>query len=341
MLSRVRGSLCAAGLCAIAIWFLMPATHPQLLTSSSSLSAPAGLSVLAESATDEATASPDRQTAVAPPVATARTISCELLGPDGYQQCRFTDELAQTMTFLLHVPTSGDPTRKYPLALVLHGGGERCQADTTFAEARSTLDAAAYVKVWSTDVATRGVPAVQSRWPSYVVVPQLVLPKRWVDVAPGQGPYDLLPEPTAELRLAREILDQLQVDHSDIDASRIYATGISLGGYGTWDAIERWPDYFAAAAPVSGGGDPSKAGELKDLPIWAFHGSDDPTVPVSGSRAMVRAIQAAGGQPKYTEYAGAGHDIFATVYDPVGQSGGQSLFEWLFAQQKPGGEDQP
>jgi predicted peptidase len=96
-----------------------------------------------------------------------------------------------------------------------------------------------------------------------------------------------------------------------------------------WDAIERWPDYFAAAVPVAGAGDPSHAAELAHVPIWDFHGADDTNVPVSGSRAMIQAIQSAGGSPRYTEFVGATHTIWMQVY------GDSAMLEWLFAQSNP------
>jgi dienelactone hydrolase len=130
-------------------------------------------------------------------------------------------------------------------------------------------------------------------------------------------------------------VDALQKQYPNIDPHRLYITGLSMGGYGTWDAIERWPDYFAAAAPLAGAGDPSKASRLVNLPIWAFHGSGDGDVPVSSSRDMIEAIKVAGGHPRYTEYASAGHDIWIMVYSTP------AFMSWLFSQHnsypRPGG----
>jgi len=107
-----------------------------------------------------------------------------------------------------------------------------------------------------------------------------------------------------------------------------------MGGYGTWEAIERWPNYFAAAAPIAGAGDPSKASTLTHLPIWAFHGSADRTVPVSGSRDMIDAISAAGGNPRYTEFPGAGHGVWGYVYSLGASGNATDFFPWLFSQHK-------
>jgi predicted peptidase len=134
--------------------------------------------------------------------------------------------------------------------------------------------------------------------------------------------------------MAKEILDMLLNKYSGIDADRLYVTGLSMGGYGTWEAIERWPNYFAAAAPLSGAGDPSKAALLVHEPIWAFHGALDTVVPVSGSRDMISAITQAGGHPRYTEFPNDGHDLWTSgkVYSPTADP---AFFSWLFSQKKP------
>jgi dienelactone hydrolase len=99
-----------------------------------------------------------------------------------------------------------------------------------------------------------------------------------------------------------------------------------MGGFGTWDILRRDPGVFAAAAPISGGGDPSSASALKDVPIWAFHGSADDVVPTDLTRNMVAALQAVGGNVKYTEVAGGKHDIWPAVYAD------NSLYSWMFGQ---------
>jgi predicted peptidase len=338
MLAESRGPLYAFCTCVFIFSVLAVLTQPHSLTIDGRLASVGGTPVMARGAPvgpAPAAALLNASALVAP---AARSARCDEIGPDGYQQCHFTDEFGQAMDFLLHVPPPLDPNQTYPLALVLHGGGERCSPGTAPGDARAALDAAPYVKAWVSDATSRGAPDVQSRWPSFVVVPELSLPNRWVDVPPAQGSYQLTSSPTLELQLSKEIVDTLRQQYADIDANRLYVTGISLGGYGTWDAIARWPGYFAAAAPVSGGGDPSRAAEMKDIPIWAFHGSADQIVPVSGSRDMVEAIRAVGGDPRYTEYPGAGHDIFATVYGMAKPNPSAGLFQWLFVQHKTGSD---
>jgi predicted peptidase len=129
-----------------------------------------------------------------------------------------------------------------------------------------------------------------------------------------------------ELALVVQILDSVAKQFS-IDSSRVYVTGQSMGGYGTWDVILRYPGKFAAAIPVCGAGDPTQAKLIADLPVWAFHGDKDHTVPVKGSRQMLAALKAAGSGARYTEYPGVGHDSWRKAWSE------EELIPWLFQQQ--------
>lgn len=253
------------------------------------------------------------------PTPTTQTVT------DGYVTRHFSAN-GMTMTYYLHIPP-GAPGQHYPVVLLLHGGQESARTSTPPAQNAYAVLRNQYVDVWTS-------AAVQSRWPSFIVVPQAVLPNRWVSTPGMQGSYALQSTPAPALALAKDIVDQLLSTYSDTDPSRIYITGISEGGYGVWDAIERWPGYFAAAVPVAGAGDPSRAAVLAHTPIWDFHGSADLNVPVSGSRAMYAAIHAAGGDSCYTEFAGVTHTIWMRVY------GDTQLMAWLFAQGTPAADSQ-
>ncbi|HCN31258.1 MAG TPA: hypothetical protein DIT64_21625 [Verrucomicrobiales bacterium] len=123
------------------------------------------------------------------------------------------------------------------------------------------------------------------------------------------------------------------VENLPVDESRIYLTGSSMGGSGTWSIAARYPQIFAAAVPLCGGGDPKNAEVLKTIPFWVFHGDQDDQVPVDRSRVMVEAVKKAGGEHmNYTELEGAGHLITATVYPRP------ELHEWIFAQRKKAAE---
>lgn len=245
--------------------------------------------------------------------------------PGQFTTENFTAPDGQQMTYYLYVPAgySYSSQEHYPLVLLLHGGGERSSPKKTADQNRTLLLSQQYVKDWV-------APDVQSEWPSFVVVPQVAGSARWVNVPASHGSYTMKTQPSASLQLAMDIVATLQYAYPAVDSDRLYITGLSMGGYGVWDAIERWTSLFAAAVPLAGAGDPSRANVLVKLPIWDFHGTADKTAPVSGSRQIIRAIRAAGGSPHYTEYPGQDHGIWNSerVY------ANPSLLSWLFSQSK-------
>jgi predicted peptidase len=113
-----------------------------------------------------------------------------------------------------------------------------------------------------------------------------------------------------------------------IDKTRVYVTGLSMGGYGTWALAARRPDLFAAAVPICGGGDPATVNVLKNLPIWVFHGGLDKVVLPEESEKMVRALEKAGGKVRYTLYPEAYHDSWIETYD------NPALYDWMLSKRK-------
>jgi dienelactone hydrolase len=141
----------------------------------------------------------------------------------------------------------------------------------------------------------------------------------------------VVPELTFDRQTAMAVIAALEdtLQREPIDPARISLTGLSMGGYGSWDLAARMPERFAAVLPICGGGDEATAAKIKDLPIWCFHGDADTAVRVERSRTMIEALRAAGGAPKYSELAGVGHDSWTPAYrDP-------DVLAWLFAQKKP------
>jgi len=138
---------------------------------------------------------------------------------------------------------------------------------------------------------------------------------------------DLDREPSRQLAAVRALVDQL-IETKPIDPDRVYVCGLSMGGYATWELVLREPDFWAAAAPICGAGDPARADRLVGLPLWVFHGDADGSIPVERSREMVDAIRDAGGAPVYTEYPGVGHDSWT----PTFQS--HHVWDWLFSQRR-------
>jgi predicted peptidase len=217
------------------------------------------------------------------------------------------------LPYRLLKPKAYDARQKYPLVIFLHGAGER--GDDNLKQLVHGMN----------DFAS---DEIMAKYPAFVLAPQCPEGKKWSEVDWSAKSSTLPAEISPALGATIKAADTLQKEFT-IDPKRIYITGLSMGGYGTWDALARRPELFAAAAPICGGGDPTFAVKMKDVPIWAFHGDDDKAVPVGRSREMIEALKAAGGQPKYTEYPGVGHNSWARTYsDPA-------LYEWLFAQRRP------
>lgn len=220
------------------------------------------------------------------------------------------DKDGHTLPYRLLRPEPYEPGKKYPLVIFFHGAGER-----------GTDNLAQLVHGVTVFATTEN----RKKYPCFVMAPQCPADKRWVEMD-WSAPSGVQPaEPSDPMRLAIAAADALEKEFS-IDRRREYVTGLSMGGFGTWDAITRYPKRFAAAAPVCGGGDEAVAARAKKIPVWAFHGSADNVVMPDRSRHMVEALRKAGAEPKYTEYPGVGHNSWDKAYaDP-------ELLSWLFSQ---------
>jgi predicted peptidase len=225
----------------------------------------------------------------------------------------FADQAGNVLKYRLLKPANYNPNQKYPLVIFLHGAGERGNdnkiqlvhgmKDFLDAERRKSM-------------------------PCYVLAPQCPAGKKWVEVD-WSSDTSTIPEKVSDsLGLTIELVKSM-IETAAVDPNRIYITGLSMGGYGTWDALARHPEMFAAAAPICGGGDPSTVARFKNIPLWAFHGDEDKAVKVERTRAMIEALKTAGGEPKYTEYPGVGHDSWTATYK------NPEFHQWLFTQRRP------
>jgi len=224
----------------------------------------------------------------------------------------YASDDGKTLPYRLLKPIAYNPAVKYPLVLFLHGAGER----GTDNEIQMVHGIPEFAK-----------EETRKKYPCFVVAPQCPAKAKWVEVDWSLDQHAQPKEPSEPMRLTLELLAALQKEFS-IDAKRLYVTGLSMGGYGTWDLVARKPELFAAAVPICGGADEMTAGKIAKLPIWTFHGAKDTAVKVSRSRNMIEALKKAGGQPKYTEYPDVGHDSWVPAYkDP-------EMYQWLFAQKR-------
>jgi predicted peptidase len=212
-----------------------------------------------------------------------------------------------TLPYRLLKPVNPDALELFPLVIFLHGSGERGSDNEAQIEHISSL---------ALDQKYRG------KYPCYVLAPQCAKGELW---AKHNKDGTTKTEPTHPMRLTIELIDKICKDFP-IDKNRIYITGLSMGGYGTWDLLARYPDKFAAAVPVCGGGDEKTASKIRHIPVWAFHGAKDKVVSPLNSRKMVKALQEAGGTPGYTEYPDIGHDSWVQAYQEP------HLLPWLFKQ---------
>ena len=199
-----------------------------------------------------------------------------------------------SMGYLLYLPADyGKSEQKHPLIVFLHGSGERGN--------RLSL------------VKRHGPPKIAEERPNFpfiVVSPQLSLENRFFD----SGALAML-------------LDQIEKTYR-VDSERIYVTGLSMGGWATWNFAAHQPDRFAAVAPICGWSDTRDAIKFKRLPVWAIHGDDDGGVPFMETEQMVDAIRAIGGNVKFTIHSNAPHDVWTSTYAMP------EFYEWLLRHRK-------
>lgn len=217
--------------------------------------------------------------------------------PDCFQYKTLNQPGGQSYAYLLYLPAQYDDDKdhRWPVIITLHGSGE-----------------CGNVASMASMALPRYVASRPKKFPFIVVA--VNAPTLWYR---GRNAAAVL-----------EILDEVAANYRT-DPDRVYLTGYSMGGYGTWELAIARPDLFAAIVPVCGKGIPAAAGNIATLPTWAFHGARDTNVPVAGSRQMIEAMKAAGGHPKYTEFPSEAHEIWEGVYRSM------SLYKWLLEQRRP------
>ena len=212
----------------------------------------------------------------------------------------YTNTLGGRLPYRLWVPTNHLTDGPLPLVLFLHGAGER--GTDNLLQLTGQPHALSFVSYQN-----------QEAYPCFFVAPQCPANSSWTVMT--------------NLENVGGMMSNLLAQYS-IDLDRVYVTGLSLGGYGSWALLAEAPDAFAAAVPICGGLVFDSAFIKKETPIWDFHSADDPTVAVANSRTNIAALRERGGTPIYTEYASAGHFSWVPAYSS------QAMIDWMMAQRR-------
>ena len=237
--------------------------------------------------------------------------------------CVYTNSAGAAFRYRLHEPKGLSAGEKAPLVVFLHGAGER-GSDNKMQMVHGVPQILKY--------------AEDRNMPIFLVAGQVPGGKnaeypegrKWVQVLWKHESDFVEPmpkEPSSSMLSLIEVVDALRRDPR-VDVSRVYVTGVSMGGYGTWDLILRKPEWFAAAMPLCAGVDLEQVWRARGFPIWIMHGGSDNTVPFMRGRHSFEASRKAGLDVRYTEYPGIGHDVWEIVYND------DKALDWLFAQKR-------
>lgn len=227
-----------------------------------------------------------------------------------------------SLNYRIMYPSKYDVNKKYPVVLFLHGAGERGSDNSKQLVHGANLFA---------DSANR------IKFPAFVIFPQCPESDFWAKIERDQAPdsdtlggFHFISEGNVgkSLGLVVNLIDSF-AKTPQVNTKKIYLGGLSMGGMGTFELLWRKPQFFAAAFPICGGGDPTKVNVYADnFPIWVFHGASDPVVPVSNSRLMVNELKKAGANVTYSEYPGVKHNSWDNAFAEP------DLLPWLFSKEK-------
>ncbi len=228
----------------------------------------------------------------------------------GYRSFYYQGKDGGKLKYRFYNPSKNKSGKKYPLVVHFHGAGSRGDNNISQLYLAQKVTDGKYIK----------------KYPCFVFAPQCPSGKKWVDTDWTKLSHKQPLKPNAQMAMAMAAIDEI-IKKYPVDEQRIYVYGQSMGGFATWDIICRRPNMFAAAVPVCGGADETKASKIAHVPVWAFHGALDPVVKPARSKNIVAALKKAGGDPKYTEYPKVKHNAWSYSYSP-------KLFEWMFKQKK-------
>lgn len=224
-----------------------------------------------------------------------------------------------TLNYRVLKPLNFDSNKKYPLVLFMHGSGERGNDN----KAQLIHGSGLFTKEEN-----------RKKYNAFVVFPQCPSNSYWANIDYEDNENGLgfrfkeNPEPMKPLKMVIQLMDSL-IKSPNVDADRVYVTGLSMGGMGTFEMLYRRPDMFAAAAPICGGAHPKTSNHYANkIPVWVIHGSDDTVINPKYSIEMVQAIKNAGGSPRMSLYDNTGHDSWTKAFAEP------DFLQWLFSKVK-------
>ena len=246
----------------------------------------------------------------------AITASKRVIVSRDFEKATFSASNGCELPYRLYIPIDYDASYAYPVLLMLHGLGG--------------VGTGNEIQIRSRGLQGAFMDLDHEMYRCIVVAPQCPYDK-WCGYLLGGYSIDDTPI-TEPMEAVIELLDYIDTNYST-HPGRKYVMGGSMGGFGTWDIISRYPEKFTVAVPFCGGGDTAYAEELKDIYIHVYHDTYDDTIPVIAARRMVNAIKAVGGERiEYTETSGHGHDIESVVLN----ENDLSIYDWLFEKVKDG-----
>lgn len=233
-----------------------------------------------------------------------------------YERRIFRSPQGDSLQYRLLRPEGERPGKRYPLVLFLHGAGERGSDN----EKQLTHGGQMFLN-----------PVNRERYPAFVLAPQCpetgywAYPARPTSFLPAAMPFH---EPVPPVfQILKELVDTY-LTLPEVDTSRVYIIGLSMGGMATYDLVIRYPDVFAAAIPICGTVNPARLKPAKPVAFRIFHGDADNVVPVEGSRQAYQALKRAGASVEYIEFPGCDHGSWTPAFRTP------DFMEWLFKQQK-------
>lgn len=231
-----------------------------------------------------------------------------------FERMTFTSKDGKELNYRLLRPSEDAKGGKFPLVVFMHGAGERGSDN----ESQLIHGSQMFLN-----------PANRDEYPAYVIFPQCPSDEYWAFLGRPASFPELKAEDsiTPVLKAVKELIDSY-VERPDVDRSRVYILGLSMGGMATFDLVSRYPELFAAAIPICGAADTERLADVKGVTFRIYHGDADNTVPVECSRAAYRELKAAGADVEYFEFPGCQHNSWNPAFNQP------DFMEWLFAQKR-------